>query len=131
MGGHFLGKFWWMCKKHYKNRYFSTFFIKKTKMEKRAIFKVNNWAKLKSIIGPSWVRLQKRQLGPIIDFENLRAFFNLQKKVVKPLFYRVFLHNLLKKKTNLAQLLTLKTPKLGPIIDFTAYIYIHTGVLPN
>ena len=60
-------------------------------MEKRAIFKVNNWAKLKSIIGPSWVRLKKRQLGPIIDFENLRAlFFSFQKFAETPIFIGFF-----------------------------------------
>ena len=77
-----------MCKKHYKNRYFSTKKKKKNKKwKKRAIFNVNNWAKLKSIIGPSWVRLKKRQLGPIIDFENLRAFFfSFQKFAETPIF---------------------------------------------
>ena len=63
------------------------------------IFKVNNWAKLKSIIGPSWVRLKKRQLGPIIDFENLRALFFIYKKCAEtPIFIGFFLHNLFFKK---------------------------------
>ena len=114
-----------MCKKHYKNRYFSTF-LKSKKWKKRAIFKVNNWAKLKSIIGPSWVRLKKRQLGPIIDFENLRAlFFSFQKNVAETPIFIGFFDITCFFKTNLAQLLTLQTPKLGPIIDFTAYIYIY------
>ena len=73
-GAVFLGKFWLMFNKHYKNRYFSTF-LKKQKIKKNTIFKVNNWAKLKSIIGPSWGSKNKNQLGPIIDFENLRALF--------------------------------------------------------
>ena len=53
------------------------------------IFKVNNWAKLKSIIGPSWGSKKKAQLGPVIDFENLRVFFFV-KDVLKPLFYSFF-----------------------------------------
>ena len=71
------------------------------------IFKVNNWAKLKSIIGPSWGSKKKAQLGPIIDFENLRALFFIYKKMCwNPYFYRVFYITCLKKN------------KLGPIIDF-------------
>ena len=50
--------------------------LKKTKKEKMTIFfKVNNWAKLKSITGPSWGSKKKAQLGPVIDFENVRALF--------------------------------------------------------
>ena len=49
--------------------------LRSKKMEKMTIFKVNNWAKLKSIIGPSWGSKKKGQLGPIIDIENLRALF--------------------------------------------------------
>ena len=49
-----------------------------------------------------------------------------QKKRLKPLF--VVCENDLGPVTNfdLAQLITLKTPKLGPVNNFTAYIYIHT-----
>ena len=67
-----MGKFWLKFEKHYKNRYFSTF--KKAKSGKMTIFKVNNWAKLKSITGPSWGS-KKTQLGPVIDFENSHALF--------------------------------------------------------
>ena len=80
--GHVLGKFWLMFKKHYKIGISALFKKQKKKM---TIFKVNNWAKLKSIIGPSWGS-KKNQLGPIIDFENLRAFFLFAKNVLKPLF---------------------------------------------
>ena len=73
-----------MFKKHYKHWYFSTF--KNAKTWKKTIFKVNSWAKLKSIIGPSWGSKKKGQLGPIIDIENLRALFFYLKIVLKPLF---------------------------------------------
>ena len=59
--GHFLGKFWLMFKKHYKIGISALF--KKQKMEKMTIFKVNNWAKLKSIIGQVGGP-KKTQLGP-------------------------------------------------------------------
>ena len=48
-------------------------------MEKMTIFKVNNSAKLKSIIWPSWGSKKKAQLGQIIDIENLRAFLFFKK----------------------------------------------------
>ena len=89
-----MGKFWLMFKKHYKLG-ISALFKKQKKKNKMTIFKVNNWAKLKSIIGPSWGSKKKAQLGPIIDFENLRALFFIYKKCAEtPYFYRFFLHNL-------------------------------------
>ena len=76
-------------------------------MENMTIFKVNNWAKLKSIIWPSWGSKKKANLAQLLTLKICVRFF------------------LFSKKTNLAQLLTLQTPKLGPIIDFTAHIYIE------
>ena len=91
-GGPFFGQILVDVQKHYKNRYFST--LKKgKKLEKMTIFKVNNWAKLKSIIGPSWGSKKKGQLGPIIDFENLRAlFFCFQKFTETPIFIGFFFY---------------------------------------
>ena len=91
-------------------------------MEKMTIFKVNSWAKLKSIIGPSWGS-KKGQLGPIIDFEGLRVLFYFQKFAETPVFIGFFDITCLKNK-------------LGPIIDFAnpqtwpnywlhSYIYIY------
>ena len=89
LGGHFFGKFWLKFEKDYQNRHFRL--LKKQKNGKMTIFKVNNWAKLKSITGPSWGS-EKKQLGPIFDFENLHAlFFVYFKNVLKPLFYSFFL----------------------------------------
>ena len=73
-------------------------------MEKMTIFKVNNWAKLKSITGPSWGSKKKAQLGPVIDFEICALFLILKKCAETPNFI-VFLTELLKNK-------------LGPVIDF-------------
>ena len=92
-------------------------------------FKVNYSAKLKSITWPSWGSKKKAQLGQVIDFENVRAFsFLFLKLYWNPYFYSVFLKNCFWKKTNLAKLLTLKTPKLGQVIDSTADIYIYIYV---
>ena len=66
---------------------------KKQKNGKMTIFKVNNWAKLKSITGPSWGSKKKPQLGPVIDFENLRAFLKILKMCWNPYFYSVFYKN--------------------------------------
>ena len=52
-----------MFKKHYKKGISA---LKKQKHGKKTMFKVNNWAKLKSIIGPSWGS-KKNQLGPVIE----------------------------------------------------------------
>ena len=76
-------------------------------MEKKTIFKVNNWAKLKSIIGPSWGSKKKAQLGPVIDFENLRAlFFYFKNCAETPIFIGFF------------YITCFFLNKLGPIIDF-------------
>ena len=72
--GHFFGKFWLKFEKRYKIG-ISALFKKQKNGKKMTIFKVNNWAKLKSITGPSWGSKKKAQLGPVIDSENLHALF--------------------------------------------------------
>ena len=96
-----------MFKKRYKNRYFSTFFLSKN-MEKRTIFKVNNWAKLKSI---NWAKLGgpkiKPNLAQLLTLKICARFsFNFKNCAETPIFIGSFLHNLFFKN------------KLGPIIDF-------------
>ena len=91
------------------------------------IFKVNHWAKSKLLTGPSW-GTKKGQLGPVNNIENLRAQFSFYKQCCAeaPIFI-VFLTNSVK-KTNLAQLITLKMAKLGPVNNSTEHIYIYTYI---
>ena len=105
--GPFFGKLWLMFQKHYKIMYFSTF-LKAKKREKITIFqsqqlvqvKVSNWSKLEVP--------KKGQLGPVTDFENLRAhFLNFKKCVETPIFIVFFWQALFWKKN-----------KLGPVTDF-------------
>ena len=69
--------------------------------------------------GPSWVRLKKRQLGPDNNIQFFSAQFVFQKKGWNPYFYSVFWRSVFYEK-NLDQIITLKTPKLGPDNNFTA-----------
>ena len=73
-GAIFWANFGWCSKEHYKNRYFSTF--KKAKnRQKKTIFKVNNWAKLKSIIGPSWGSKKKPNLAQLLTLKICARLF--------------------------------------------------------
>ena len=123
LGGHFLTNFGW-CSKNTIKKVFQHF-LKKQKMEKMTIFKVNNWAKLKSIIGPSWGSKKKANLAQLLTLKIcVRFLFHFQKFAETPIFIGFFWHNLLKKQ-------------LGPIIDFanpqtwpnywlhSIYIYIY------
>ena len=88
--GHFFGNFWLMFKKHYKNRYFSTFF-KAKKWKKMAISKVNNWATCKVNNWATFGPLKNRQRGPVINFANFGFPFFIFKKICwNPYFYSVF-----------------------------------------
>ena len=70
--------------------------IKKTKL---TIFKVINWVRSKLLTGPSQGSKKKNQLGPINNFENLRAQFpSFVKNVLKPLFLHCFWQTVLKNK---------------------------------
>ena len=129
--GHFFGNFWVMFKKHYKNRYFSTF-LKAKKMKKWPFLMVNNWATCKVNNWATFGPLKNRQRGPVINFANFGfPFFFEQKICWNPYFYSVFLKNIFFKKTNVVQLLTLKWPKRGPVINSTAHIsvlYMYTYI---
>ena len=65
--GHFFGNFWLMFKKHYKNRYFSTF--QKPQFEKKWQFViVTNWATLIVTNWATFVQLKNRQRGPVSNY---------------------------------------------------------------
>ena len=82
-----------------------------------ATCKVNNWA----TFGP----LKNRQRGPVINFANFGFPFFLNEKSAETPIFIVFFEKQFFKKTNVAQLLTLKWPKRGPVINSTAiYIYM-------
>ena len=63
--------------KHYKNRYFSTFF-KANNYKINAFLEVIIWSKLGAF--------KKRQLGPDNNFQNSVREFFFQKYVLNPLF---------------------------------------------
>ena len=63
----FLGKFWVMFKKHYKNRYFSTS-LKAKKMKKWPFLIVTNWATLIVTNWATFAQLKKRQRGPVSNY---------------------------------------------------------------
>ena len=112
--GPFFGKCWLMFKSTIKIGISALF--KKQKMENNTIFKVNNWAKLKSITGPSWGSKKKPNLDQLLTWKCPRAFFILR-MCWKPLFYGVFLQKTVFDKN-----------KLGPVIDFenpAQHIYIE------
>ena len=88
------------------------------------IFKVINWAKSKLLTGPSWGSKTKGQLGPINKFETLRTQFSFYEKRAETPIFIAFWQTLFL-FTNLAQLLTLKMAKLGPVNNSIAYIYIY------
>ena len=52
-------------------------------------------------------------------------FLFLKESAETPILIVFFEKQLFYKKTNVAQLLTLKWPKRGPVINSTAYIYIY------
>ena len=55
-------------------------------METKTIFKVNNWAKLKSIIGPSWGSKKKPNLAQLLTLKIcVRFFFNFKNCAETPI----------------------------------------------
>ena len=85
----FFAQFWLMFRKHYKNRYFSTF------------LKAKNWKNIHFEVllsGPSRCyylgqvdcNLKMANLAQIITPQICARNFFVQKKVLKPLFYSVF-----------------------------------------
>ena len=65
--GPFFGNFWLMFKKHYTNRYFSTFF-KSKKMKKWPFLIVTNWATLIVTNWATFVQLKNGQRGPVSNY---------------------------------------------------------------
>ena len=65
--GHFFGKFWLMFKKHYKNRYFSTF-LKANNWKKWQFLIVTNWATLIVTNWATFVQLKNGQRGPVSNY---------------------------------------------------------------
>ena len=93
----FFAKFWFMFKKHYKNRYFSTF------------LKAKDWKKMHFEVllsGPSRCYylgqvdciLKMTNLAQIITPQILRAQFFFKKKCWNPYFYSVFWQTMFCKK---------------------------------
>ena len=58
---------------------------------------------------------------------TLQIFVHTFLSAETPMFI-VFLQTVLKKQTNLAQIITVENPKLGPDNNSTAYIYIYMCV---
>ena len=108
-----LGKFWVMLKTHYKNRYFSTF-LKAKKMKKWPFLIVTNWATLIVTNWATFAQLNKRQRGSLVTIKNCGSPFFLNKKTAETLNFIAFLTNSLFKKTNVAQLVTIKNPQMWP-----------------
>ena len=102
-------------------------------MEKRAIFKVNNWAKLKSIIGPSWVRLKKRPTWPNYWLWKFAcAFFFLSKICWNPYFYVFFWHSLFLKKQTWPNYWLCKPPNLAQLLTSQhIYVYVYIYITSN
>ena len=65
--GHFFGNFWLMFKKHYKNRYFSTF-LKAKKWKQWPFLIVTNWATLIVTNWATFVQLKNGQRGPVSNY---------------------------------------------------------------
>ena len=101
----FLGPCFWQSlvdvQKHYKIGISAHFW--KQKKQKIPFFNVINWSKSKLLTGPSWGFKTKGQLelGPVNNFENLRAqFFNFKKLCRIPYFIVLFDKTMFWKKKN-------------------------------
>ena len=64
-------------------------------------------------------------LAQIITLQIFVHTLFFQKKMLKSLIFIVFFANRVFRKTNLAQIITLENPKLGPDNNSTAHIYIY------
>ena len=97
----------------------------KQKLQKMTFLEIIIWSKLEVIIWSKLVRLKKRQLGPDNHFQFFCAQFFPPKCAETTNFIVFFCYRCFRKKTNLDQIITSKTPKLGPDNNSTAYIYIY------
>ena len=128
---HFWGIFWLMFKKHYKNRYFSTF-LRAKKCKEGPFFMVNNWATLMvNKWGHVCATLKLATWPSYWPLKIARPFFCFEKSAGTPIFIVFFDKQPFRKKTNVAQLLTIKSPQMWPsywphsiYIDIYIYIYI-------
>ena len=122
------GIFCLFFKKHNKIG-ISAHFLKQKDTNKLYFLKLLSGESWKLLSGPSWARLKKRQLGPDNNFHLFARNFLFSKNVLKPLFSQCFLAIGVLEKTNLDQITTSKTPKLGPDNNFTAYTYVYVYML--
>ena len=120
-----FGPFFWhilvLFKKHFRIGISAHFWKQKNKTW--PFFKAINWAKSRLLIGPSWGS-KRGQLGPVNNVENLRNVLFYFKMCWNP-FLIVLCDKHCLFKTNLAQLITLKMAKLGPVNNSTAILYIY------
>ena len=63
-------------------------------------------------------------VAQLVTIKNVGSPFFWNKKSAETPIFIVFFENSLFKKTNVAQLVTIKNPKRGPDNNSTAYIYI-------
>ena len=122
--GFFLANFWLLFKKHYKNRHFSTFF--KANNYKKGIFECYYLVQVDCyyLVQVGCV-LKNANLDQIITFRFLARNCFSKKKRWNPYFFSVFDNRCFIEKQTWTRLITLKTPKLGPDNNSTAYIYIY------
>ena len=124
----FLANFWLMFKNTIQIG-ISAHFQKQKEEKKWPFSKVVIRAKLMLLSGPSFLQHKNGQLGPDNNFGNFCAHFFFSKKSAEIPIFRVFFANSVKKKTNLAQIITLKPPNLAQIITSQRiYIYIYVYI---
>ena len=126
--GRFLGNSWLMFKNTVKigiSAHFS-----KQKNEKQWPFpKLITGPPAKLITGPRLGHLKIGNVAQLLTLQILGSPFLFLKKSAETPIFIVFFEKQFFIKTNVAQLLTLKWPKRGPVINSTAicckYIYIY------